>query len=118
MKGMVTHIVPSADPSTHSYLVKIVLEDVSSIRVGMFARIEFAMGQKQVITIPGTAIVTRADLPGVYMVDEQGIAHFRMVRTGRQFNDNVEIISGLDRGDRIVLAPASAVKTGDRITEG
>jgi len=118
MNGTVTHMVPSADPSTHSYMVKIALDDLSQIRVGMFARIDFAMGQKQVITIPATAIVSHADLPGVYMVDDQGIAHFRMVRTGRKFNDSMEIISGLNSGDRIVVSPESAVKTGDRITGG
>jgi membrane fusion protein, multidrug efflux system len=116
LQGTVSHVVPSADPSTHSYMVKIVLEDISSIRVGMFARIEFAMGQKKVITVPGSAIVTHADLPGVYLVDAQGIAHFRMVRTGRQFSDDMEIISGLKSGDRIVVAPGSAIKTGDRVT--
>jgi len=118
MKATVSHLVPSADPATHSYLVKIAVEDASQLRVGMFARVEFDMGHKQVITIPMAAIITRADLPGVYVVDTQDIAHFRMVRTGRQFDENVEIISGLKVGDRIIVSSESVVKTGDRITSG
>jgi RND family efflux transporter MFP subunit len=116
LQGMVTHVVPSADPSTHTYMVKIALEDLARVRVGMFARVDFNMGQKQVITVPVSAIVLHADLPGVYLVDDQDLAHFRMVRTGRHFNDSVEIISGLESGDRIVTVPDDSVKTGDRIT--
>lgn len=116
MKGMVSHLVPSADPATHSYMVKISVEDTSQIRVGMFARIEFDMGHKQVIKIPVKAVTNQADIPGVYMIDDQDIAHFRMVRTGRTFDESVEIISGLNAGDRIVLSSESKVRTGDKIT--
>jgi len=116
LKGMVSHLVPSADPATHSYLVKIILEDTGQVRVGMFVRIEFDMGHKQAIIIPVQAIVSHADLPGVYAVDSQNIAHFRMVRTGRRFDEKVEIISGLNTGDRIVVASEPAVKTGDKVT--
>ncbi len=116
MMGEVSHIVPSADPATHSYMVKIVIADTSRISVGMFARVDFDIGHKQVITVPTKAIVTQADLPGVYAVDDKDIAHFRMVRTGRRFDDTVEIISGLSEGDRIVVTSQPAVKTGDKVS--
>jgi len=118
LKGTVTHMVPSADPSTHSFLVKIALDDIGQVRVGMFARVEFDMGHKQVITIPNTALVMQADIPGVYVVDEQDIAHFRMIRTAREFDDNIEVIAGLNDGDRIVVSSQPAVRTGDKITGG
>lgn len=116
LKGIVTHVVPSADPATHSYMVKIVVEDISQVRVGMFARIEFDMGHKQVITVPERAISMRADIPGVYVVDEQGVAHFRMIRTARQFDDRIEVISGINTGDRIVVSAEPAVRTGDKVS--
>ena len=53
--------------------------------------------------------------PGVYLVDENNVAHFRMVRTGREWLDRTEIIAGLTAGDRIVVSEPAAVHTGDRV---
>ncbi len=113
--GTVTQVVPAGDPATHSYLVKATLEDTGQARIGMFARAEFLIGSKWGILIPEEALVRRADLPGVYVVDEQGVAHFRMLRVGRRMDGRVEILAGLRGGERIVLRAATPVHTGDRI---
>ncbi len=113
--GTVTQVVPAGDPATHSYLVKATLEETRGVRIGMFARAEFLIGSKWGILIPAEAIVRRADLPGIYIVDEDGIAHFRMLRTGRQLDGRVEILAGLKGGERIVLRAEAPVHSGDRI---
>lgn len=111
----VTRVVPAGDPATHSYLVKATLEEIGEARIGMFARAEFLIGSKWGILLPEKALVRRADLPGVYVVDEQGIAHFRMLRTGRHLDGRVEILAGLQGGERIVLRAEAPVHSGDRI---
>ncbi|MFQ5487688.1 MAG: efflux RND transporter periplasmic adaptor subunit, partial [Gammaproteobacteria bacterium] len=113
--GTVTQVVPAGDPATHSYLVKATLEDARSVRIGMFARAEFLIGSKWGILVPAEAIVSRADLPGIYIVDEDGVAHFRMLRTGRRLDGQVEILAGLKGGERIVLRAEAPVHSGDRI---
>ncbi len=113
--GIVTQVVPAGDPATHSYLVKATLEDTRGVRIGMFARAEFLIGSKWGLLIPEEALVRRADLPGVYVVDENGVAHFRMLRTGRRLDGRVEVLAGLKGGERIVLRAEAPVHTGDHI---
>jgi RND family efflux transporter MFP subunit len=115
--GVVTQVVPSGDPATHSYLVKATLRELNGARSGMFARSEFATGTKWTVLVPDAALVKRADLPGVYIVDRDGIARFRMVRSGRHIDGRTEIIAGLAGGERIVVSADAPVRTGDRVTE-
>lgn len=115
--GVVTQVVPSGDPATHSYLVKASLHELNGARSGMFARSEFATGTKWTVLVPDAALVDRADLPGVYIVDRDGIARFRMVRTGRHIDGRTEIISGLAGGERIVIDADTPVRTGDRVED-
>ena len=116
LPGTVTQVVQSGDPGTYRYLVKVALGDTNGLRAGMFARVDFVVGEKSGIAIPADAIVMRADIPGVYLVDDNGIAHFRMVRTGRQWLKQIEIVAGLTAGDHIVVSKPTAVHTGDRVT--
>ena len=113
--GIITQIVPSADPGTHSYLVKIALQQHGKARTGMFARINFTMGHSRGLLIPTSAVINRADLTGVYIVDSNNIAHYRMVRLGRQFNNGVEILTGIKAGDRIVSSNPNRIHSGDLI---
>ncbi|KAF0191694.1 MAG: RND family efflux transporter MFP subunit [Gammaproteobacteria bacterium] len=113
--GTVTRVVRSGETGTYRYLVKVVLSDVSDLRAGMFARVEFPVGEKTGIAIPNSAIIERSDIPGVYLVDENAIAHFRMVRTGRHWQDQTEIVAGLSANDRIAITNTATLRTGDRI---
>lgn len=116
IQGHITHIVPSADPSTHSYLVKVSLGKVSGLKSGMFADVRFAIGKTQGIMIPLSAIVKHSDIPGVYMVEKDNSVHFRMIRTGRAWGNKVEILSGLSDGEHIVLSSTKPLHTGELIS--
>ena len=57
----------------------------------------------------------RADLPGVYVVDSQDRAHFRMLRTGRHIEGEVEILAGLSGGERVAIRSDVALHSGDHV---
>lgn len=59
--------------------------------------------------IPATALVERAGLPGVYVLDEDNRARFRMVRPGRRRNGQVEILAGLSGDETLVLGDLAPV---------
>jgi len=111
----ISQVVSSGDPRTHSYLVKATLDETTGVRIGMFARAEFSIGYKWGILIPKAAIVYRADMPAVYIVDENNVAHFRMVRIGRHIKGEEEILAGLRGNERIVLSSDLPVFTGTAI---
>ena len=115
IEGHITQIVPSGDPTTHSYLVKAALGQVPGLKAGMFADVQFQTGQTQGIMIPRSAIVMRSDIPGVYMVEADNSVHFRMIRTGRTWGDRVEVLSGLSAGERIVTSSGTPLRTGEHI---
>ena len=65
--------------------------------------------------IPASAVVPQGQLTGVFIVDDNQIARFRLIRAGRHFDDTVEIITGLDEGKRFVLSPPPALVDGARV---
>lgn len=114
--GIVTQAVPSGDPATFTYLVKITPDNnKTAIHTGMFARATFSLGDSKGLLIPNNAITMRADMPGTYTVDEHQIAHYRMIRTGRKFENHTEVLAGLQPGDRIISNSNLSIHSGNRI---
>ncbi len=113
--GTVAEIVPAADPSSHSFLVKIDLPSSSQLRAGMYGTAEFANGVRQAILIPRSAVVMRGSLACVYVLDGQGIAQLRYLTLGAPQGNLVEVLSGISAGERLVDAPADRDLAGKRI---
>lgn len=103
LEGRVSQILPSADPSTHSFTVKVDLPAGSGIRSGLFGRMVFSAGTRRTILVPRTAVLQAGELAKVYALDEHGVAQLRLVKTGRAFEGRVEILSGLKPGERILV---------------
>ena len=82
LAGTVAEIVPAADPSSHSFLVKIDLPSFSQTRVGKYGTAEFTNGAKPAILIPHSAVVVRGSLNCVYVLDVRGIAQLRSITLG------------------------------------
>jgi hypothetical protein len=78
----------------------------------MFARASFTVGQEQAILIPYEAVLTQGHLTGIFLLDDENIARFRLIRTGRQFTDGVEVLSGLTPGMRFVSDPPPTLVDG------
>ncbi len=111
----VAQLAPAADPMTHTYTVKL---DIAApgLKSGAFARILFPTGKRSVLAVPEAAVQDRAGIVGVFMVDAQSIAQYRMVRLGKKEGGLVEVLSGLNPGDKVVIGNAQAVNNGDRIS--
>lgn len=115
MTGTVGRIVPTADLKSRSFLVKVALPENSSLKSGMFARVSIPVGKAGMILIPETAIIPQGQLTGLFIVDENKVARFRLIRTGLTYGDALEVISGLKEGDRFVIAPPATLKDGDTV---
>ena len=113
----VTEIVPASDPGSRSSTVKIDLfnEMGKVLRSGLFGKARFPVGQKQVLKVPQRAIMQRGQLVSVFVVDSSSILQLRLIKTGKPYGDQIEIISGINDGDRIVVEGLERVKEGDRV---
>jgi RND family efflux transporter MFP subunit len=115
LEGSVETVSPAADPGSRSFLVKIRLAADGAVRSGMFARVFFDTGEEQLVRIPVSAVVPQGQLTGIFIVDDDQIARFRLIRTGRRFDDGVEVITGLDDGQRFVVQPPPTLVDGARV---
>lgn len=113
--GTVQTIVPVADPQSRSFIVKVDLPTGAAIPSGLFARITVPLGDSPLLLIPASAVVAQGQLTGVYLVDAEGIARFRLIRTGLKLEDSVEVVSGLPEGSRYVVAPPPKIVDGVRV---
>ncbi len=114
MVGTIYTLVGAADPRSRTHTVKLSLPAVSTINSGTFARVSFTRGERQTLMIPKSAVVTRAGIDGVFVVDE-GKAFFHMVRTGVEINGDIEVQSGLALGDKIVIDNNQSLLNGDTV---
>ncbi|MFZ0133700.1 MAG: efflux RND transporter periplasmic adaptor subunit [Desulfobacterales bacterium] len=115
LKGTVATIVPAADARSRSFLVKVRLPAAENLRSGLFARVSVPVGTGRLILVPASAVVREGQLTGIYLVDNDQIARFHLIRTGRSVGDTVEVLSGLRDGARYVVAPPPGFGDGTRV---
>ncbi len=115
LSGKVIQIVPAADPSTRTFLVKVELPSNPVLRSGLFGRTNFTRGERDSLMVPKTAVVDRGALKGVYVVGQDQLASLRYVTVGETFGDNFEILSGLNPKEAVVLSPGDREVGGKRV---
>jgi RND family efflux transporter MFP subunit len=117
LDGVVQTIVPISDAASRSFIVKISLPDAAKVRSGMFARVSIPVGEGGMMLIPKSAIILQGQLTGVFKVDTDKKARFRLIRTGREMGDQVEILSGLKDGERFVVMPVVGLADGATVED-
>jgi RND family efflux transporter MFP subunit len=115
LAGKVVQILPASDPASRTFLVKIELPRNSAIRSGLFGRARFPLGTREALSIPQTAVVERGNMQAVYVLGTGEIASLRYITLGRSDQQSVEVLSGLDDGERIVARPGSRELNGKKI---
>jgi RND family efflux transporter MFP subunit len=115
IKGIVSRVVSSADPVTRSYQVKISLPETAGLMPGMFGRAAFMLGKSKSTVVPASALVERGGLRGVFVVNSESTAQFRWLRIGREWPDRVEVMAGLEGGERVVAVADPTLRDGDKI---
>ncbi len=113
VRGVVARIVPSGDPVTRRYKVKIALPEDAGLMPGMFGRSRFVVGVEQVPVIPSAALTVRGGVSGVFVLDSNNSVRFRWLRTAREWPGRVEVSAGLEGGERVVAASQSGLREGD-----
>ena len=115
----VEEIVPTADPNSRSYIVKLGLPQGAKgeFRSGLYAKARFISGQRQALVVPRTALTERGQLVSVFVVDPTGVARMRLIKTGKWFGDNVEVLSGLNGGEQVVVEGLSSIQDGTPVRE-
>jgi len=116
MKGKVSEVVPAVDPMSRTFIVRIALTG-TGLKTGLYAKVTIPTGLRDVLTVPFSAVVEKGQLTGVYTVDSKGVISYRLVRIGKHFGNNAEILSGLSPGDKAIIAATDRAVDGGMIAE-
>lgn len=98
-----------------NYPVEIYLDKDSSLRIGMYLKVQFAdNAERSGVLVPRKAIVGSAKAANVYVV-ENGRAVRREVALGDMVGDKVEVIDGISAGDQLIVAGIMNVADGTEV---
>jgi multidrug efflux pump subunit AcrA (membrane-fusion protein) len=111
-------VLPTVDAATHTVTLRADLPaGLAGVTPGMFARLWLPLAARagasagaSAVTVPLAAIVRRAEMTGLYVLDATGRPVLRQVRLGRNDGGTVEVLSGLSTGERVVTDPQAAAR--------
>jgi membrane fusion protein, multidrug efflux system len=115
LEGRIIEIVPAADPSTRTFVAKVELPRSCKCQSGQFGSADFTIGSGNRVLVPADALLQRGELEGLFVIDSKGVAYYRLVKTGKTFGSQVEILSGLDDGERVAVSKLNQLSDGVRV---
>ncbi len=113
--GTVAEIAPMADPLSRTAMVKISIEAQPNMRPGQFARVSLP-GEPvdSSLFVPEAALLSFGQMEKVF-VEKNGKAFLRLVRSGAHSDGFVEIVSGLNPGEVVVVANGGLLADGQPV---
>jgi RND family efflux transporter MFP subunit len=109
-------VLPTIDAATHTVQLRVDLPGgLDGVVPGMFARLWLPVAgggasAAPSLSVPLSAVVRRAEMTGLYVLDAEGRPLLRQVRLGRVDGDKVEVLSGLMPGERVATDPQAAAR--------
>ncbi len=116
LDGEVLRIAPSVDSEKGGYLVRLlILEKAGSPRAGRYATCRILLEERQgVLLIPRSAIVEMGGQQFLYVVSDETVTE-QVIETGLEENDSVEIRSGINQAQKVVIEGAHGLSDGQAV---
>jgi len=118
-QGKVYFIAPSVDPNTRTTLVKAEIPNPNhELKPGMFANLDLTVKVREnSIVIPETALsqILDDDRANVFTVGVSNMVQLKSVKLGVRLPGQVEVLSGLDGGERVIVEGIQKVGPGARV---
>jgi len=122
----VTRILDAADPLTRTRKLEVDIPANAGLMAGAYGEIHIPLGETPATVVPAEALVERAGVVGVFVLEKDDQAQgeraqedrvrYRSVRTGRRFARDVEVLAGVVPGETVVLHPDARLLDGTRVT--
>jgi len=116
LTGEVAEVAPSANPMSRTAPVKINILSGPDLRVGQFARIGLEGNGETTMMLSASGVLQKGQMEVVFVVDRnEKIARMRIVKSGASYDGELEIISGLDPGDMVVIKNNEKLQDGQPV---
>lgn len=119
LKGKIVSIVKSANPYSHTVLVRIKILSSSSKNIlpGMYGIAYFRIGQKKAMIIPASAVFRKLGISGVYIADKQGKITFQPIKKGQVYKKKyIIILNGLQPGLTVITSKINKLAVGNYVS--
>lgn len=115
--GSVTRTSNSLDPATRTLLTEVQVSNSDGrLLPGMYAQVDLTTPRKNPpLLIPGDTLVVRGNGPQVGVVGPDHVVHFQRLQLGRDYGDKIEVLSGLEAGQQVVVNPGDTVQEGVKV---
>lgn len=113
-KGVVVRTSKSLDPIARTLLTQVDIDNKNGeLYPGLYAEVKFELVPDIVnFIVPTEAVIIRAGLPQVAVLDDKNVVHLKTVKIGLDMGSKMEIIDGLQENDTIVVNPTEKIKDG------
>ncbi|WP_293813797.1 efflux RND transporter periplasmic adaptor subunit [uncultured Aquitalea sp.] len=108
---------PTTDLQAQSRTVRIQLRPGVKATPGNSAQVLFSTVSKGQMVVPSTSVLRFTEFSAVYILTQDGTPQMRYIRTGKVLGAQTEVLSGLRRGDKLVLNPAAAQSMAGGVTK-
>ncbi len=115
LTGTVSEIAPVSDPVSRTFRVKIDLLPTQGLMPGQFARLTVPFAESHSLRAPASAVIQRGQMELVFVV-ANGRAQLRIVKAANRIGDEVELVSGVDAGEQVVVDGAANLVDGQPVT--
>ncbi|NRO98887.1 efflux RND transporter periplasmic adaptor subunit [Paraburkholderia sp. NMBU_R16] len=114
--GKITHVSGAIDVSTRSLEIEVTLPNPDGrLRPGAYVQVAVPSPAQAQLTVPGNALLFRAEGPRLAVVDNHGVVHLRPVTIAQDLGLSLEIASGIQPTDRIIINPSDSIEDGDHV---
>lgn len=114
--GEVTSVDVRVDPVTRAAMVRASLPNSDgALRPGMLLTVTLLKDERRSLSLPEGALLRQANQAHVFVLEDDGTVARREVRTGRRAPGLVEILEGLQAGERVVSEGTVRVRPGSRV---
>ena len=114
--GQVARTGASLDAATRTMQVEIALPNHDgTLLPGAYVQVQLPLPAGAPMTIPANALLIRAEGIRVAVLDPQGVVKLRPVKIGRNLGETVEVLSGVQPNDVLVLNPSDSLADGDKL---
>ena len=116
-EGKVTRINPALDAATRTFGVEITIPNKNErLRPGMYARATFNMGKRNGVMVDDVAVQKQIGSSERYVyVIKDGVAEFRLIRDGRRVGSKIDIIEGLEAGEKVATTSFMRLSNGAKV---
>jgi RND family efflux transporter MFP subunit len=115
--GTVTRTANALDPATRTLLAEVQVPNQDGLLLpGMYSEVSFTTPRMEPpLMIRADALVVRGDGPHVAVVGDDDVVHFQTVQVGRDYGDQLEVLGGLEKGQRVVVSPGDVVRENAKV---